>query len=96
LGFRVLHGEKINGESWLVRDQLQNISKIHGHRIVLAGLPKRLNAEGIRRLIYYTWKIKGVFTIPDLNISDKTHPFKSSHGFRKYFHSQCEMSCGRM
>ena len=60
IDFRALHGEKVSGESWLIRDQWQKISKTHGHRIGLAGLPKRLNAEGIRRLIYDAWKIKGV------------------------------------
>ena len=91
MDFRALHGEKISGESWLIRDQWQKISKTHGHRIGLAGLPKRLNAEGIRRLIYDAWKIKGVLTVHDSNAQDKNHPFKSSHGFRKHFHSQCEM-----
>jgi hypothetical protein len=91
IDFRALHGEKISSESWLIRDQWQKISKTHGHRIGLAGLPKRLNAEGIRRLIYDAWKIKGVLTAHNSNAQDKNHPFKSSHGFRKHFHSQCEM-----
>ena len=42
-------------------------------------------------MIYDAWKIKGVYTVHDSNAQDKNHPFKSSHGFRKYFHSQCEM-----
>lgn len=78
MDFRALHGEKISGESWLIRDQWQKISKTHGHRIGLADLPKRLNAEGIRRLIYDAWKIKGVFSVHDSNTQDKNHPFKSS------------------
>ena len=36
MDFRALHGEKISGESWLIRDQWQKISKTHGHRIGLA------------------------------------------------------------
>jgi hypothetical protein len=91
IDFRALHGEKISGESWVIRDQWQKISKTHGHRIGLADLPKRLNAEGIRRLIYDAWKIKGVLTVHDSNVKDKNHPFKSSHCFRKHFLSQCEM-----
>lgn len=91
MDFRQLHGEKISGESWLIRDQWQKISKTHGHRIGLAGLPKRLNAEGIRRLIYDAWKIKGVISIHDIESEEKHHPFKSSHGFRKFFQTQCEM-----
>ncbi|HXT84963.1 MAG TPA: hypothetical protein VN704_11660 [Verrucomicrobiae bacterium] len=91
MDFRQLHGEKISSESWLVRDQWQKISKNHGHRIGLAGLPKRLNAEGIRRLIYDAWKIKGVIVAHDAQSEEKHHPFKSSHGFRKFFQTQCEM-----
>ena len=81
--FRELHGEKITGESWLMRDQWQKIDKNHGHRIGLAGTPKKFDAEGIRRLIYDAWKVPGVITIHDANSEEKHHPFKSSHGFRK-------------
>ena len=89
--FRELHGEQITGESWLMRDQWQKIDKDHGHRIGLAGTPKKFDAEGIRRLIYDAWKVQGVITIHDVNSEEKHHPFKSSHGFRKFFETQCEM-----
>jgi hypothetical protein len=91
MDFRELHGEKISGESWLMRDQWQKIDKDHGHRIGLAGRPKKFEAEGIRRLIYDAWKVQGVITIHDANSEEKHHPFKSSHGFRKSFETQCEM-----
>ncbi|HJT85976.1 MAG TPA: hypothetical protein VJ697_15960 [Nitrososphaeraceae archaeon] len=55
----------------------------------LAGYPKKLDAEGIRRLIYDAWKIQGVITV-NRNREEKNQPFKSSHGFRKYFSSKCE------
>ena len=89
--FRELHGEKINSESWLIRDQWQKINKNHGHRIGLAGKPKKLDAEGIRRLIYDSWKVQGILNVHDADMKEKHHPFKSSHGFRKYFETQCEM-----
>ncbi len=89
--FRELHGEKITGESWLLRDQWQKLDKNHGHRIGLAGTPKKFDAEGIRRLIYDAWKVQGVITIHDANSEEKHLPFKSSHGFRKFFETQCEM-----
>lgn len=88
--FRELHGEKITGESWLIRDQWQKMSKTHGHRIGQATLPKKLDSEGIRRLIYDAWKIQGVISVRTSNSEGKTH-FKSSHGFRKFFQTQCEM-----
>ena len=88
--FRELHGEKITGESWLIRDQWQKISKTHGHRIGQATVPKKLDAEGIRRLIYDAWKIQGVISVRTSDDEGKTQ-FKSSHGFRKFFQTQCEM-----
>ena len=66
------------------------MSKTHGHRIGQATLPKKLDAEGIRRLIYDAWKIQGVISVHTLDSEGKT-PFKSSHGFRKDFQTQCEM-----
>ena len=90
IDFRELHGEKISGESWLIRDQWQKISKNHGHRIGQANIPKKLDAEGIRRLIYDAWKIQGVISVRTSGSDGKTH-FKSSHAFRKYFQTQCEM-----
>jgi hypothetical protein len=90
MNFRELHGEKITGESWLIRDQWQKISKTHGHRIGQAAIPKKLDAEGIRRLIYDAWKIQGVISIRASDSEVKNY-FKSSHGFRKFFQTQCEM-----
>ncbi len=90
IDFRELHGEKITGESWLIRDQWQKMSKTHGHRIGQATLPKKLDAEGIRRLIYDAWKIQGVISVHTLDSEGKSR-FKSSHGFRKFFQTQCEM-----
>lgn len=92
IDFRGLHGEKIDGDSWLIRDQWQKISKNHGHRIGQAGNPKKFDAEGIRRLIYDSWKIQGVLIAHESTLDGKHHPFKSSHGFRKFFQTQCEFT----
>lgn len=83
MDFRKLHGETINGESWLIRDTWQKIDKRHGHRIGLAKFPKKMDSEGIRRMIYDAWKIQGV--IEKLESKNSNHEFKSSHGFRKFF-----------
>ena len=83
MNFRTLHGEKITGDSWLVRDTWQKIDKRHGHRIGLAKFPKKLDSEGIRRMIYDAWKVQGI--IENLESDTKNHEFKSSHGFRKFF-----------
>jgi len=91
MDFRRLHGENVSGESWVIRDQWQKINKAHGHRIGLAKKPQQLDAEGIRRLIYDAWKIQGIITIHNQESEEKHQPFKSSHGFRKFFETHCEM-----
>ena len=83
MDFRQLHGEKITGDSYLIRDTWQKLDKQHGHRIGLAAYPKRMDSEGIRRMLYDAWKIQGV--IRKNNYGNRTHEFKSSHGFRKFF-----------
>lgn len=44
----------------VIRDQWQKISKADGYKIGQARKPKKPDAEGIRRLIYYSWKNQGV------------------------------------
>jgi hypothetical protein len=89
--FRHLHGEEVNGNSWLMRDVWQKTDKAHGHRIGLAKYPKRLTSSAIKNLIYEAWKIQGVrdkLSIPE----KKRHEFKSTHGFRKYFETKCQLA----
>lgn len=89
--FRQIHGEDVNEESWLVRDVWQKTDKLHGHRIGLAKFPKRLSSSTIKNLIYEAWKVQGIRD----KLSDpekKRHEFKSTHGFRKYFETKCQMA----
>lgn len=88
IDYRSLHGESISDESWLMRDTWQKIDRSHGHRIGLAKFPKKFDSEGIRTLIDKAWKIQGIRE--KLNSSRKHHNFKSSHGFRKFFQTNCE------
>lgn len=86
--YRKLHGEKIDPDSWIMRDTWQKIDRRHGHRIGLAKIPKKFDSEGIRTLLDKSWKIQGIRE--KLSPSTKHHPFKSSHGFRKFFQTTCE------
>lgn len=88
MDYRQLHGEKVDSESWIMRDTWQKIDRQHGHRIGLANIPKKFDSEGIRTLIDKAWKIQGVRE--KLSPSTKHHPFKSTHGFRKFFQTTCE------
>lgn len=83
MDFRELHGEKITGESPLIRDTWQKLDKTHGHRIGLARFPKKMDSEGIRRMLYDWWKIQGI--LEKQSLGKRNHEFKSSHGFRKFF-----------
>jgi hypothetical protein len=74
-----------------MRDVWQKTDKAHGHRIGLAKYPKRLTSSAIKNLIYEAWKIQGVrdkLSIPE----KKRHEFKSTHGFRKYFETKCQLA----
>jgi len=82
MNFRQLHGERITGESWLIRDTWQKIDREHGHRIGLAQYPKKIDSAVIRNLLYEAWQVQGIRD----KLSDpqqKRHEFKSTHCFRK-------------
>jgi hypothetical protein len=90
MDFRELHGEEINGESWLMRDIWQKTDKAHGHRIGLAKFPKKLTGSAIKNIIYEGWKIQGVRE--KLRPGEKRHEFKSTHSFRKFFETKCQLA----
>jgi integrase len=91
MDFRQLHGEDINGDSWLMRDIWQKTDKAHGHRIGLAKYPRKLTSSAIKNLIYEAWKVQGIRDKLS-NPEKKRHEFKSTHGFRKYFETKCQMA----
>jgi integrase len=85
--FRQSFGEKITSESWLMRNLWQMKSQRYGNYLGLAKYPKRFSVDGIRMLINDAWKIQGV---RDKNENDNRYPFKSLHGFRKFFETECQ------
>lgn len=87
--FRQLHGEDINGDSWIMRDVWQKTDRDHGHRIGLAKYPKKLTSHAIRNIIYEAWKVQGIRDkLP--NPETRRHEFKTTHSFRKYFETKCQ------
>jgi len=48
---RVSYGERITGDSWLVRDLWQTTNQNYGARWGLATNPKRLHSIAIKRLL---------------------------------------------
>ncbi len=51
MNFRASHGEKINSNSWLMRDLWQTTNLNYGAKWGLAAYPKKLKSSGIKRII---------------------------------------------
>jgi len=54
----------------------------------LAKHPKKFGYHGIRMLINDAWKIQGVRE--ELKEGKRRYEFKSLHGFRKFFETECQ------
>jgi hypothetical protein len=86
--YRESYGEKITGESWLMRNLWKTTNMRYGSKTGLAQNPTRLKSSGIKSLV-----CKGLFqqnVRPILGKVAKRHEFKALHGFRKYFKTNCE------
>lgn len=51
MDFRTEYGEKISGESWVMRDIWQTSNVKYGAKWGLATMPRRLHSSAIKRLI---------------------------------------------
>lgn len=89
MNFRESYGEKITGESWLMRDIWRTMSMPYGAKWGLAKFPKKLSHKSIRVMInraLYKQNIRPSL----LEEGNRCHEFKAVHGFRKYFKTVCE------
>lgn len=86
--FRSSYGEKITGESWLMRDRWRTAHVEHGARLGLAAYPKQLKINGIKSLFHNAYFKQGIR--PVLETGKNRHEFKGIHGFRKFFKTVCE------
>ncbi len=86
--FRSSFGEQITEISWIMRDLWQIKSQRFGNYLGLARNPKQLSSAGIRMLINDAWKIQGVRE--ERQEGRRRYEFKSLHGFRKFFESECQ------
>ncbi len=87
--FRKSFGEKINSDSWVMRNLWQIKSQRYGNYLGLAKHPIKFSVDGIRMLINDAWKIQGV---REKNENGERYAFKSLHGFRKFFETECQKS----
>jgi len=88
MNYRESYGEKITGESWLMRNLWKTTNMRYGSKTGLAQNPIRLRSSGVKSLM-----CKALFqqnVRPILKKGNKRHEFKGLHGFRKYFKTNCE------
>jgi len=90
MDFRASFGEKITGESWILRDIWQKTSIRYSHNIGMATHPKQFKSVAVKTLIGRALQIQGVRKPLDLKSGEKRHEFKTVHGFRKFFKTTCE------
>ncbi len=87
IDFRASYGEKIIGDSWLMRDLWQTTTKTRGS-IGVVGYPKPLKSSGIKSLMERALKTQGVEKILKIGTNHNTRrEWKVLHGFRKFFNS---------
>jgi integrase len=85
--YREKAGEKITGNSWVMRDLWDTQVKISRG---LVSIPKQLTAIGVKRLIERAIWAQGLRS--ELPAGKKRHPFATNHSLRKYFKTRCELA----
>jgi hypothetical protein len=88
IDFRQLHGEKITGESWLMRDLWQTTNVVYGAKRALATNPKQLSVAAIKKLLNRAiWEQN---LRQPLQKGIRRHEWKTTHSYRKFFKSRAE------
>jgi hypothetical protein len=82
MDYRAKWGEKITGESWLMRDKWPTVDKENG-RTGLVKYPKKLGVETIKKRLQRALEGQGLRT--PLPTGKRRHEWKEAHGFRKFF-----------
>jgi hypothetical protein len=85
--YRQSFGEKITGESWVMRDIWQTSERSYGAYFGLAANPKKLKSSGIKSMMERAYRSQGLWKPLE---NTRRHEFKIMHGFRKWFKTKCE------
>jgi hypothetical protein len=88
MDFRASYGERITGDSWLMRDLWQTTNMKYGARWGLATSPKKLKSSGIKRLLERAVWEQGIRK-PLIEGANR-HEWKIAHGYRKFYKSRAE------
>jgi integrase len=86
MDFRASYGEKITGESWVMRDLWQTTNMNYNTKLGFATCPKKLKSSGIKRIIERALWEQGLRS--SLPNGVKRHEWKAAHGFRKFYKSR--------
>jgi hypothetical protein len=86
--YRIECGEKIDGDSWLMR-QLWNTKEGQYHHGTIKDAVK-LKSSGVKRLIEDALWTQGIRKKKDLKRN--RYEFQTDHGLRKWFKTRCEIS----
>jgi integrase len=92
MNFRASYGEKITGESCVMRDLWQTTNMNYGAKWGLATNPKQLKSLAIKRLLDRALWEQGIRQ--KLPIGVKRYEWKEGHGYRKFFKSHAEQVMG--
>lgn len=88
MDFRKSYGERISGDSWLMRDMWRTTDMEYGAKTGMAHEPIQLKPGGVRSLIHRVLFKQNIR--PLLEQDQKRHEFKALHGFRKFYKTVCE------
>jgi integrase len=88
MDFRASYGERITGDSWVMRDLWQTTNMNYGARWGLATSPKKLKSSGIKRLLERAVWEQGIRK-PLIEGANR-HEWKIAHGYRKFYKSRAE------
>jgi hypothetical protein len=85
MNYRIGYGEKITGDSWLMRDLWQTTDMNYGAKFGVATYPKRLKSSGIKSLIERAIRAQGLFRPLPKGICRRE--WKGVHGMRKFYNN---------
>lgn len=88
MNFRSSYGERITGESWVMRNLWKTTNLPFGSRSGSAVHPIRLKNEAVRTLLCRALLHQNIRS--ELKKGQRNHEFKSAHGFRKLYKTLCE------
>ena len=88
MDFRASYGEKITGESWLMRDLFRTSSVTRNQRFGLAKYPRKITEEGITKLLSRAIDEENIRG--PLKEGQRRYEWKTSHGLRKFFCTRAE------